>query len=103
MVLERYAAIEPAVHVRCASAEDVIEAVARARTHRLPVAVRSGGHCFAGRSSTTGLLIDLAPMRAIELDGELVHVGGGTLQGDLYDALAAHGRTFAGGCGPDVG
>ena len=42
-------------------------------------------------------------MRAIELDGDLVHAGGGTLQGDLYDALAAHGRAFAGGCGPDVG
>ena len=45
----------------------------------------------------------MTPMRAIELDGDLVHVGGGTLQGDLYDALAAHGRTFAGGCGPEVG
>ncbi len=102
-MLDRYAEIRPAVHARCASPADVVDALALARARGLPVAVRAGGHCFAGRSSTTGLLIDLQPLRTIELDGDLVHAGGGTLQGALYDALAAHGRAFAGGCGPDVG
>jgi FAD/FMN-containing dehydrogenase len=100
-VLEQYAGIVATRVARCASAADVVAAIASA--DGLPVAVRSGGHDFAGRSSTTGLLIDMTPMNAMSLDGELVHVGGGVLQGALYDFLAAHGRTFAGGCGPEVG
>src|SRR5690348_15067611 len=100
-MLEKYAGIRPRRVARCASAGDVVAALASA--DGLPVAVRAGGHCFAGRSSTTGLLIDLAPMSSIAVDGDLVHVGGGVLQGALYDALAARGRTFAGGCGPEVG
>ena len=102
-MLAQYAGIRPALHARCASAADVAAALARADADGLAVAVRSGGHCFAGRSSTEGLLIDLAPLRGVELEGDLVTVGAGTPLAQVYDALDPHGVTLPAGCGPTVG
>lgn len=89
--------------VACATAQDVAAALEQARRSGLRVAVRCGGHCFAGRSSTDGLLIDVSPMSGVSVGDGTVSVGAGTLLGDLYDALDAHGRTIAAGCGPEVG
>src|SRR4051794_41846545 len=97
--LPRFAHITPAVTRRCASAEEVADAIAEARDRGREIAVRSGGHCFAGRSSTTGLLIDVEPIHHVELDGHVATVGAGARLGPIYDALAAHGRTIAGGGG----
>ncbi|MDA0159452.1 ADP-ribosylglycohydrolase family protein [Solirubrobacter ginsenosidimutans] len=101
--LPRFEHIRPRVHAQCASPQDVAEALATARQRGLPIAVRSGGHDFAGRSSTTGVLIDTRPMHDIEIDGTRVTVGAGVRLGELYDALDARGRTVAAGCGPTVG
>ena len=97
--LARFAHIRPREIVSCASPDDVRTALARGGAF----AVRSGGHDFAGRSSTTGMLIDLSPMDEIVIDETMVTVGAGVKLGPLYDALAAHGRTVAAGCGPTVG
>src|SRR4051812_38730220 len=52
----------PAVIARCSGVDDVRTAVRFGRDHRLPVAVRSGGHSFPGLSTCDdGLLIDLRP------------------------------------------
>ena len=42
-------------------------------------------------------------MDEITLDGELATIGAGARLGNIYDALAAHGRTIVAGCGPTVG
>ena len=68
-----------------------------------PLAVRSGGHCFAGRSSTEGLLVDVGPMDAVAVADGAVTTGAGARLGDVYDALEPHGATIAAGCGPTVG
>jgi FAD/FMN-containing dehydrogenase len=99
--MARFADVRPAAIVRCASAAEVVEALALGRGRR--IAVRSGGHCFAGRSSTDGVLIDVGPMNAVEPHGDVVRVGAGARLGRVYDALDAVGRTIAGGCGPQVG
>ncbi|WP_405072268.1 FAD-dependent oxidoreductase [Kribbella sp. NBC_01510] len=52
---------------RCASVEDVVEALAYARHSGVHVEPRGGGHCFAGRSSTDGLVLDLSPLNAISV------------------------------------
>ncbi|MFF5084890.1 FAD-binding oxidoreductase [Actinoplanes sp. NPDC000266] len=103
MVLARFAGIRPAAVVRCAGPAEVAAAIAEAQDKGLSLAVRGGGHCFAGRSSTDGLLIDLGPMTGVRTDGDRAVIGGGTLLAEVYDALAAHGRTLAAGCGPTVG
>ncbi len=59
----------PAAVVRVADERDVATVVGLAREHGLEVAVRSGGHSAAGHgTSDGGLVIDLADMRAIEID-----------------------------------
>ncbi|XVV09111.1 FAD-binding oxidoreductase [Actinoplanes sp. CA-131856] len=103
MVLARFAGIRPAAVVRCAGPAEVAAAIAEAQDKGLSLAVRGGGHCFAGRSSTDGLLIDLGPMTGVRTDGDRAVIGGGTLLAEVYDTLAAHGRTLAAGCGPTVG
>ena len=101
--IERFAHIEPALIARCRSTADVIEALALARREGQPLAVRSGGHCFAGRSSTRGVLIDTSGLDTISLDAAVVTVGAGARLAAIYDALAPHERTIAGGCGATVG
>ena len=95
--------VRPAGIVLCAGPEDVAAALAFARSAGLPVAVRSGGHCFAGRSTTEGVVVDVSPMASVAVAGERATIGAGARLGDVYDALDADGLTIAGGCGPTVG
>lgn len=87
----------------CADAGDVADTIARARRSGLPMAIRSGGHCFAGRSSTDGVVIDVSPMDTVTVEGTTATVGAGVRLGPLYDALDEHGMTLPAGCGPTVG
>jgi FAD/FMN-containing dehydrogenase len=59
----------PALIVRCESRDDIVHAVQFASAHSLLTAVKGGGHSISGQSTCEGgLMIDLSPMRAIELD-----------------------------------
>jgi FAD/FMN-containing dehydrogenase len=59
----------PAVVVRCSGVADVIAALRFAREHDLTVAVRGGGHSFAGFSTVDdGMVIDLGGMRGVRVD-----------------------------------
>jgi FAD/FMN-containing dehydrogenase len=100
-VIPRFAAIEPEAHIECGSPGEVAEALAYAQRSGLPVAVRSGGHDFAGRSATEGVVIDVSPMRGVAHVDGIATVGAGTRLGDLYDALDPY--TIPAGCGPTVG
>jgi hypothetical protein len=98
----RYAAVRPQAIARCETPEDVVEALAEARRTGLQVAPRSGGHCFAGRSSTTGMLLDLSPMNSIDLTLGQLSAGPAAHLADLYDALDAEGLTIPAGSGGTV-
>ncbi len=101
--ISSYEELMPQAVVRCAGTADVVAALAFAREHDLPFAIRSGAHSFAEHSSTDGLLIDVGGLRRIELDGELVRVGPGTRIGQLVEFLAQTGRTVPMGWCPMVG
>ena len=102
MVLPRFAGIRAAAVLPCATPADVVAGLARARG-RYEVAVRGGGHCFAGRSSGTGVVLDTSPMSGVRIDGDRAVIGAGTRLAEVYAALAAHDRTIPAGCGPTVG
>ncbi|GGM14325.1 FAD-binding dehydrogenase [Streptomyces fumigatiscleroticus] len=98
----RYAAVRPAAIVACATEGDVRAALGWARDHRMPFAPRSGGHNYAGYSTTKGLLISLRRMKGVTPSGRRLVVGGGATNSDVYDARAA-GLYFPGGRCPGVG
>jgi FAD/FMN-containing dehydrogenase len=59
----------PALIARCAGPTDVVACVTVARKHDVPISVRGGGHNFAGKAICDGgLMIDLSPMKRIEID-----------------------------------
>ncbi|MGA5298774.1 FAD-binding oxidoreductase [Nucisporomicrobium flavum] len=103
MVLPRFADVRAAAVVPCATPTDVAAALRQAAGGGHPVAVRGGGHCFAGRSSGTGVVIDTSPMTGVDVDGDRAVIAAGTRLAEVYDVLAAHGRTIPAGCGPTVG
>jgi FAD/FMN-containing dehydrogenase len=95
--------VRPQAVVRCGAPEDVSEAILFARRHGLRAAPRSGGHCFAGRSSTEGLVVDVSPMRSVSVSNGVATVGAGARLGEVYDALDDLGLAIPAGCGPTVG
>ena len=101
--IPRFHDVRPQAIVLCRTPEDVVEAIAFARRAGIELAVRSGGHDFAGRSSGPGMVLDLTPMHSLEVSDGLAIVGPGFRLGDLYAALAHYEVTIPGGCGVTVG
>jgi FAD/FMN-containing dehydrogenase len=99
-----YRDVGPRAVVRCATARDVARTIAYARDSGTHVVPRGGGHCFAGRSSTEGLVLDLGRLNAITVspDGRAV-IGAGARLAQVYDVLHSWRRTVPAGCGPTVG
>ena len=61
----------PAVIVRVADEVDIARVIALARETGFELAVRSGGHSVIGQGvSDGGIVIDLANLRAIDVDAE---------------------------------
>lgn len=89
----------PRALLRCRGVDDVRRALAFVAGRQVPFAVRSGGHCFGDLSSSPGLVIDLAEMDGVALEGDQVRCGPGASAGGLSRALAARSRTVpTGGC-----
>jgi hypothetical protein len=90
----------PAAIVRCRDTSDVVAALNFARTSKLVVSVRGGGHGVSGSAAVdAGLMIDLSPMRAINVDSDhrTVWVQGGATWGDVDHASQLYGLAVPGG------
>ena len=84
----------PAVIIRPADAAEVARVVSLARETGLELAVRSGGHSSAGHGvSEGGIVLDLANMRAldIDVDGRTAWAEAGLTAGEYTAAVGAHG------------
>jgi FAD/FMN-containing dehydrogenase len=99
----RFHDVQPQAIVRCATPQDVAEAVLFVGRHGLECATRSGGHCFAGRSVSRGVVIDVSPMDAVSASGGVATVGAGTRLGRVYESLEEHGLALPAGTCPSVG
>src|SRR5436309_7890171 len=90
----------PAVIARCSTADEVAAAIAFGRQEGLEIAVRGGGHNFAGFGVVEGgLVVDLTAMRAVTVDpgAGTALCGGGTTWGELDAATQHHGLAVTGG------
>ena len=95
---------EPKYVVQCRSVKDVVEGLAFARATGEHLVPRGGGHCFAGRSSTDGIVLDLCGLDGISVAADgTASIGAGARLAGVYSALHAVGRTIPAGCGPTVG
>jgi FAD/FMN-containing dehydrogenase len=96
----------PAVIVRPADAGEVARVVSLARETGLELAVRGGGHSYAGHSATDGgILLDLAGLRALDIDadGRVARAAGGLTSGEVTTATAAHALAVGFGDTASVG
>ncbi|MGH2994029.1 MAG: FAD-binding oxidoreductase [Solirubrobacterales bacterium] len=96
----------PALIARCAGATDVAAAVRFARERGLPASVYGGGHGVTGNAvCDDGVMIDLRPMKGIEIDPEArtCRVGAGLTWGELDAATQEHGLAVTGGRHPTTG
>jgi hypothetical protein len=101
----RFDNVRPTAVARCASVADVQKCLEFARATGIPVAARSGGHSYAGYSTTSGLVIDVRPMSAVGRGSTpgSARIGAGATLLDAYAGLAATGSAIPGGSCPTVG
>ncbi|CAM5453817.1 hypothetical protein SALBM217S_08761 [Streptomyces griseoloalbus] len=100
----RFDTLRPAAVAYVRHADDIRTALAHAREHAVPIAVRSGGHSYAGWSSGDGrLIVDVSGMNHVRVDGDTAVVGAGARLIDVYRTLTARGLTVPGGSCPTVG
>jgi FAD/FMN-containing dehydrogenase len=101
--IARFHYVQPDAIVRCRTPGDAAEAISFAQTTGLPTSIRSGGHCFAGRSSSEGIVIDVTPMNGVSVSGGVATMGAGARLGEVYDSLNEHDLTLPAGSCPSVG
>ena len=90
----------PLAIARCRNTGDVVAALAAARRHELPVAVRGGGHNVAGHAVCDGgIVLDLSPLDEVAVDAErrIARAGGGATWRAFDAATAPHGLAAPGG------
>lgn len=98
--------LHPAAIARCEDSEDVQNALAAVHASGLPLSVRGGGHNVAGFGTIDGgVVIDLSPMRNVEVDvdSRRVRAGGGVTLGDLDAATQQHGLVVPSGVVSETG
>jgi FAD/FMN-containing dehydrogenase len=96
----------PALIARCTGVADVQQAVNFARTHRLLVSLRGGGHSAPGYGTNDGgLVIDLSPMKGIRVDPNTrtVRAQAGVLWRELDHETQAFGLATTGGTVSNTG
>lgn len=103
----RYDDQRPLAVLAVSSADDVATAFAFARDQGLPVAIRSGGHSYAGWSGggdPRALVLDCRDLDGVDLatDGTAT-IGPGAPLVRVYDALGRRGRAIGAGSCPTVG
>lgn len=101
----RFDTIRPAAIAYCAGESDVQACLSFARHFSLPFAPRSGGHSYAGYSTSTGLVIDVTRMHTITVNtgSQQATIGAGARLIDVYATLASYDLALPAGSCPTVG
>ncbi|MBL0146039.1 MAG: FAD-binding oxidoreductase [Chitinophagaceae bacterium] len=89
----------PQIIAVCKTTAGVAEAVNYAIANKLPVAVKSGGHCMEGFSCNNGgMVINLSELSSIEwTDDYTIKVGPGCKLANLYNELLPKQKIIPGG------
>ncbi|MFF0017819.1 FAD-binding oxidoreductase [Streptomyces sp. NPDC005374] len=100
----RFDSLKPAAVAYVANTDDIRTTLAYARAHGIRVAIRNGGHSYAGWSSGNNrLIVDVSELNRVRASGGTAVVGAGAKLIDVYRALTAKGVTIPAGSCPTVG
>lgn len=101
----RFDSIEPAGVVYCANSSDIQKCLSFIEKFNLPVTARSGGHSYAGYSTSSGLVLDITRMNGVDVDMSVgtATIGGGAHLIDVYSTLSQSGVVIPAGSCPTVG
>ncbi|MET8983305.1 FAD-dependent oxidoreductase [Streptomyces sp. NPDC004539] len=100
----RFDNLKPTAVAYVANTDDIRTTLAFARAQKLKVAIRNGGHSYAGWSSGDGrLVVDVSKLKTIRVGGGTAVVGAGAKLIDVYRTLTAKGVTIPAGSCPSVG
>ncbi len=103
LVNQRFDGIRPQAIAYPADVHDVVECVDFARTSRVPLALRSGGHSYAGYSTGPGLVVDVSSLNSTAVGGGYARFGAGVKGQQAHLALAAAGAGLPLGRCPTIG
>ena len=100
-----YADVIPKAVAICASTADIRRCITWVRDTGSLFAIRSGGHNYAGFSTTAGLLVDVRYLNAVTFDPAtgLVQISAGANNQEVADCLRPFGVSYPGGRCPTVG
>ena len=89
----------PRYVARCASPDDVAEALAFAAAGGMEVSVRAGGHAVSGKALCEGVVLDVRGIDFVEVDPvrRVARVGGGATWAQVDRATQEHGLATTGG------
>jgi FAD/FMN-containing dehydrogenase len=101
----QYASVLPQGIAQCAGEDDVRACLRWAQAYGVPLVARSGGHSYAGFSTTTGLMVDVSAMNRVEIDADtgIARVQGGARNRHVYAACRPYNRAVTHGRCRDVG
>lgn len=96
---------QPSVIAACESERQIMTAIERARSEKLPIAIKSGGHSFEGFSlNEGGMVIELSRMaQPLLTDEQRMVTGPGITLGGVNDFLLPKGRLLPAGSCSGVG
>jgi UDP-N-acetylenolpyruvoylglucosamine reductase len=95
----------PQIIALCSTTEGVAQAVKYAVANKLPIAIKSGGHCMEGFSSNNGgMVINLSLLNKVEwVEDFVVKVGPGCTLANLYNNILPKQKILPGGSCAGVG
>ncbi|WP_432001291.1 FAD-binding oxidoreductase [Streptomyces sioyaensis] len=102
LAIGQFDAIRPQAVAYCATERDVRTTLAFAQDNALRLVPRSGGHSFAGYSTTPGVVLDVSRLNSVRLSKNTVVMGPGVQQVDALTKLAPSGVSLASGLCPGV-
>ncbi|HEY3556594.1 MAG TPA: FAD-binding oxidoreductase [Kribbella sp.] len=100
----RWDSVRPTAVVKAATAGDVQKAIDFARTSKLVLVPKSGGHSYVGASTiANGLQVDVGGLKSMSYSNGVLTVGAGARLYDVHAFLDRYGRSLPTGTCPTVG
>jgi FAD binding domain/Berberine and berberine like len=100
----RFDGVRPLAVAYAKTIEDVRRVIRWANRNDVPLVARSGGHSFAGYSTTSGIVLDLSRLTTVHVNADgTASVAAGARLGSVYGRLSDVGRAVPLGTCEEVG